>query len=118
MPTLALDALPVPLQEDETGSIRIGRSRVLLDVVMLAFDNGASPEAIAEAYNTLELADVYAVIAFYLRNQKEVREYLRRREQEGEELRRKLEARQPAWLREKLLGRQPHAEQSNVASAH
>jgi len=38
------------------------------------------------------LADVYAVIAYYLRHTQEIEEYLAKREKQGEEIRKKIEA--------------------------
>jgi hypothetical protein len=54
----------------------------------------------------LDLADVYAVIAYYLRHRDEVRAYLKRREEEAEALRAKIEADRPRVARAELLGRQ------------
>src|SRR3954468_3967679 len=76
--TLTVQDIPVPLRT-EAGEIRVGNSRVPLDVVIREFKAGAELDAIARAYPTLERADVYAVIAYYLRNQDEVDNYLRHR---------------------------------------
>jgi uncharacterized protein (DUF433 family) len=104
---LNIQAEPVPLRTDEHGTVRVGGSQVLLDVVIREFANGADPEGIAHGYPTLELADVYAAIAYYLRHRKEVDEYLRSRREEAERLRQEIEAKQPgrADLRSKLLAR-------------
>lgn len=98
---------PVPLRTDEQAAVRVGGSQVLLDVVIREFSNGADPEGIAHGYPTLDLADVYAVIAYYLRHQKEVDDYLQARREEAEKLRQEIEAKQPgrADLRAKLLAR-------------
>jgi tRNA C32,U32 (ribose-2'-O)-methylase TrmJ len=87
--------------------VRVGDSQVLLDVVIREFNNGAEPEAIAHGYPTLNLADVYAVIAYYLRHQNDVDQYHGGRRQEAEKLRQEIEAKQPnrAELRAKLLAR-------------
>src|SRR5947209_20433649 len=97
----------IPLRSDETGVVRVGDSKVLLDVVIREFNNGAEPETIARGYPTLDLADVYATIAYYLRHRKDVDEYLRARRQEAEQLRQVIEAGQPnrAELRAKLEAR-------------
>ena len=50
-------------------------------------------------------ADIYAVIAYYLRHRNEVRAYLKRREEETEALRAKIEAECPRVSREELLAR-------------
>ena len=113
-PTLQAD--PVPLRRDEAGALRVGSSRVPLDTVVQEFEDGADPEGIVRAYPTLQLADVYAVIAYYLRHRGELDEYLRRREEEAAALKREIEARQPnrAGLRERLLARKAQQEQGHA----
>jgi uncharacterized protein (DUF433 family) len=103
---------PVSLRTDEHGVVRVGDSQVLLDIVIRGFNNGADPEGITHGYPTLDLADVYAVIAYYLRHRKEVDEYLQTRREEAERLRKEIEAKQPsrAELRAKLLARKTQKE--------
>jgi uncharacterized protein (DUF433 family) len=79
---LTLSADPLPLRRDVRGVIRVGRSRVPWDVVIRAFHEGADPESIVRAYPSLQLADIYVAIAFYLRHRKAADAYLRRREAE------------------------------------
>jgi uncharacterized protein (DUF433 family) len=114
---LNFHAEPVPLRTDEHGDIRVGDSRILLDVIICEFENGACPEDIVHGYPTLQLADVYAVIAYYLRHQEAVDNYLQEREVEAERLRQEIEAQQP-WrsdLREKLLARRAQMEQAHAS---
>ena len=91
-----------PLIEDEHGVIRIGQTRVTLLSVLNEYETGASPEAIADAFPSLSLADIYATIAYYLLHQDEVDSYLG-------ELRSQVKARHMAGhrlgLREKLQAR-------------
>jgi len=61
-----------PLTEDASGALRIGNSRVLLEIVVRAFQDGATPESIVQRCSTLALPDVYAVLAYYLRHPNEV----------------------------------------------
>lgn len=82
----------VPLRVDEDGAIRVGGTRVTLDVLLADYRNGASPETIAEELDVLTLADVYGALAYYHRHRDEVDEYLRRREEEAEAIRREVEA--------------------------
>src|SRR5437879_2771123 len=42
--------------------MRVGQTRVPLDTVVYAFNQGASPEEIVMSYPTLELGDVYAIV--------------------------------------------------------
>ena len=95
-----------PLRQDTSGALRVGASRVLVELVIRAFQDGATPEAIAQRYPTATLADIYAVIAYYLRHQDDLDAYLKQRQAEAEELRREIEARfKPDGLRERLLAR-------------
>jgi hypothetical protein len=82
----------VPLWEEPPGVFRVGKSRVLLELVLSAFQRGETPEGIVRSYRTLELADVYAVISRYLANPAPFDEYLRRCDEEAAAVRRKLEA--------------------------
>ena len=43
-----------PLQQDSTGALRVGTSRVLLELIIRAFQDGATPEAIVQRYPTLQ----------------------------------------------------------------
>lgn len=94
-----------PLREDATGAIRVGDTRVLLELVIRAFQDGATPEAIVQRYDTLALSDVYAVIAYYLRHVDEIEQYLTRREQKADEIQQRIESRQGdlSDSRERLL---------------
>jgi uncharacterized protein (DUF433 family) len=95
-----------PLRVDNTGTVRVGDSRVTLDVLVSAYEGGMEPEAIVRAYDTLNLADVHGAIAYYLRHREEVQAYLRRREEEAARLRKLIEANQPPRpTREELLAR-------------
>lgn len=103
--TLVLKSEKPPLRADETGAIRVGNSRVLLEIVIRAFQNGASPESIVSQYSTLTLSDTYGAIAYYLKNQETVEEYLNQREELAESVRQRLEANQPdlSQIRSRLL---------------
>jgi len=45
---LFLECESPPLREDKTGAIRIGDSRVLLELMIRAFQDGVSPETIVK----------------------------------------------------------------------
>jgi uncharacterized protein (DUF433 family) len=60
------------------GLLREEMARVL-DVVIREFNNGAESEAIVHGCATLNLADVYGVIAYYLRHRQEIDHYLEAR---------------------------------------
>jgi hypothetical protein len=65
------------------------------------------PKRFAYRYPTLKLADIYATITYYLQHQGAVGNYLREQDVKSKEVRRRIEARQPARqeLRERLLAR-------------
>src|SRR5713101_7353773 len=107
MSTSVIEPQPVPLRRDDTGAIRIGDSRVLLELVIEAYLDGATPETIVQWFESLQLADVYAVISYYLNHSEEVKKYLQQREEVTAEVRRKIEAQQPQrpHFREGLLAR-------------
>jgi len=94
-----------PLRMDEGGAVRIGNSRVSLDLLVEQYENGMMPEDMVRAYDSLALADVHAVIAYYLRHREEVRAYLTRRAEEAEALRAKIESEHPRVSREELQAR-------------
>jgi uncharacterized protein (DUF433 family) len=111
---LPLPAGPPPLRVDEGGAVRVGNSRISLDLVVEQYENGMTPEDMVRAYDSLALADVYAVIAYYLRHRGEVRAYLKRREEEAGALRAKIEADRPRVSREELLARRSASEKANA----
>jgi uncharacterized protein (DUF433 family) len=104
--TVVIETKPVPLERGEHGVIRITGTRVPLDTVVIAFRNGDTAEEIADSYDVLDLADVYAVISFYLSHQEEVDDYMRQRAKQAAELRHEIETRfPPEGIRERLLAR-------------
>ncbi len=89
---------------DEHNVMRVGKTRVMLDSVVVAFQQGHSPETIQQEYPALALEEVYGAVAYYLANQDEVDRYLKRQGQVWEELREKAaEASNPVVQR--LRGR-------------
>src|SRR3954465_15973830 len=92
---LPLHPEPPPLRVEEGGAVRVGKSRVSLDLIVEQYENGMTPEDMVRAYDTLVLADVHAVIAYYLRHREEVRAYLKRRGEEAQALRAKIETERP-----------------------
>jgi len=109
--SLVIEAPPVPLRTDEHGVMRVGKTRVPLDTVVFAFNQGSSPEEIVLSYPTLDLEDVYAVVNYYLHNRAEVDCYLSQREAEAARVREENEKRfPPAGIRARLLARRTQDE--------
>src|SRR5438270_4593588 len=84
---------PTPFLADGDGVVRVGGTRVTLDTVVAAFQEGATAEAIAEQYPSLRLADVYTALGYYLRHQSEVDAYLQQRRQQAAAVRQENETR-------------------------
>ena len=96
----------VPLQTAEDGIVRVGRTRVTLDTLVAAFEQGATAEEIVQQYPSLNLADAYAVIGYYLHHRLEVEAYLAQRGEDSRRVRQGNEARfDPAGVRARLLAR-------------
>jgi len=79
--SLAVTTQPIPLTTDADGVVRVGNTRVTLATIVAAFREGATPETIAQQYPSLALADVYAVIGYYLNHRLDVHAYLQRHEE-------------------------------------
>ena len=95
----------IPLAMDSHGVYRVGGTRVTLDLVVHAFNRGATAEEIVQDFPTLQLPDVYQVIGYYLKHSAELAEYFEKRERDQQQ----LLAAHPEWsprgLRERLLAR-------------
>lgn len=91
--SLPLVAEAPPIREAD-GALRVGKTGVTVETVLWTFQQGSTPEDIVDQYPSLVLADVYEVIAYYLRHRDEVDAYLAERDrhyhQTMEQLRREL----------------------------
>jgi uncharacterized protein (DUF433 family) len=86
--------------------MRVQGTRITLDTVFAAFQEGATAEEIVQQYPSLSLADVYQVIGYCLRHSLEVERYLAERRQTGRTTR---ELNESTWcpdgIRDRLLAR-------------
>ena len=106
--TILLEIQPIalPLTADANGVIKIAGSRVTLDTVVRAFIRGATAEEIAQQYPSINLADIYATISYYLQNRAEVEKYLEQRKKFAKTVREKNEQRfDQSGIRARLLAR-------------
>lgn len=62
--------------EYRDGGYWIEHSRVSLDSVVYAYQQGRAPEDISHSFPAISLAQIYGAIAFYLSKQREIDEYL------------------------------------------
>jgi uncharacterized protein (DUF433 family) len=101
------------VRTDENGVLRVGNTRVMLDSVVAAFDQGHSPETIRQQYPALTLEEVYGAITYYLAHHQEVTEYLRRQGALWDQWRSKCEGKPSAVVeRLRALREAPTAEGS------
>lgn len=96
----------LPLRIDESGVIRVGRTRILLETVLIAFQQGYPPEEITMNFPVLTLEDVYTIVTYYLHNREVLDAYLETLEHEAEGKQRFYEERFPTHeLKQQLLQR-------------
>lgn len=105
--TITIHPDPVPVHVDETGTIRVGNTRITLDVFLADHRRGMTPEEIVAQLDTLTLPDVYGTLAYYYRHQTELDEYLKRRREQADKVQREIEATQPTFgeVKARLLAR-------------
>jgi uncharacterized protein (DUF433 family) len=104
--TSAIAAEPVPLVKDMDGVICVGGTRVTLDTIVVIFEAGATPEEIVQRYPSLDVADVYVAIGYYLRHRSGVEDYLHERQQQADDVRKLNQSRfNQQGIRERLLAR-------------
>lgn len=105
MPTV-VGTLPKPVKLDSHGILRVGDTRVSLDLVVDEFNRGADAAEIQRSFDALSLAEVHAAIAYYLHNKSEVDAYLAEQEKLEADARKRIEKRfPPDVMREKILAR-------------
>jgi uncharacterized protein (DUF433 family) len=85
----------IPIYTDKDGRMRVSGTRVLLDLIVNAYQRGETPEHIVQMYTTLTLDQVYLAIGYYLRHREIVDDYIRRMDEEAERLRRDWVAEHP-----------------------
>ena len=109
---------PSPLRLDLGDTIRVGKCRITLDLVIAEYENGMTPEDMVRAYESLDLADTYAAIAFYLRHRDSVRAYLNKRDEHARALQARIESEHPPLSRAELVARRRMPESVNAPVSH
>jgi uncharacterized protein (DUF433 family) len=116
--SLVLASQSLPLHVDADGVIRVAHTRVTLETVIAAFAKGATAEQIAQDYPAVSLADIYAVITFYLRQSEAVDAYIAEQRRTGQHLRQQMETRfDPHGIRDRLLAQRTSKGQSDAPAA-
>jgi uncharacterized protein (DUF433 family) len=121
---LILEAIPVPLQDDGHGGLRVGQTRVSLESVWHLHQQGASAAEIVRAFDRLQPADVHAVLAWALRHREDLETYLKRRDDEAAQIKHRLEEagltptrQESARLKEKLEARKRQLQRQGTGDA-
>ncbi|MCP4215939.1 MAG: DUF433 domain-containing protein [bacterium] len=97
----------VPLRTDAHGVVRVGDTRVTLDTVIAAYNEGATADEMVLRYPVLQMADIYSILGFYLRHKQEVETYLEYRRQTTEQILKEAESMFPRDdVRQRLLARE------------
>ena len=95
-----------PVTKGEGGVLRVGNTRVSLDSLVYAFNEGAAAEEIVYRYPSINLMQAYAAITYYLQNKPQIDAYIKEREKEREVIKAEIETQFPtASIRERLLSR-------------
>ena len=104
---LAIHQDPVPLRVDEEGTIRVGNTRITLDVLLGDYRRGMTPKQIVEQLDSLTVADVYGALAYYHRHKDELDAYLQDRAEDSACRQREIEDTQPTFdqVKSRILAR-------------
>src|SRR5262249_19665022 len=104
---LTLKPPTLAVSQDQNGDLRVGGTRVLFELVINAYKDGARPEEIVRRFDVLKLADVYGAIGYYLDHEVEMEQYFRERDGQADALRRQIKSTQPSRdeVKARLLAR-------------
>ena len=92
----------VPLTLSKDGTIRVKGTGLPVDRIIYLHNQGEIPEAIFESFpsDAYAVADIYAIIAYYLSNKEKFDDYLAKREKEAQRIREEIESR-PGYKEER-----------------
>lgn len=106
--------LTLPFRQIPDGTIRIGDTRVSLETIIDSYLSGQRPEEIHSGFPFIDLADIHAIIAFYLKNRETVDRYLAEQEADSQRILRELagiranaEKREPLNVQQEPAARRP-----------
>lgn len=104
---LATKSDKLPYEMDEENKIAYMRgTRVPIDTVFCAFNQGHTPEEIVQQFPTLDLGEVYEIVGMYIKHRKKFDEYLQARREKRGEIRKQNEKKfDQVEIRERILAR-------------
>jgi len=82
----------IPLTKLNDGTIIITGTPIALEIVVARHNAGDTPDEIKRGFPSLELADIYFVIAYYLSHRAEVDAYIQRQQERSQRVRQWLES--------------------------
>lgn len=77
---ITISADPVPLHVDTGGTIRVAGTRLTIESLLAAYQQGKTAEEIVACFDGITLGDVYAVLGYYWHHRAEVDAYLAQQE--------------------------------------
>lgn len=112
--SLTLQTEQVPINVNDAGVALVGKTRVTLETVIVAYHRGATPEEIVVQYPALALSDVYLVIGYYLQHRAEIDTYVHNQQAQSEQVRQEIETRSSlVGIRERLLARRQETQRES-----
>jgi len=108
-------SITIPLQTDEQGTIRVRGTRVTFESMIQYYLQGQSPEDVQDAFSSVPLNEVYAIIAYYLANREALDGYLNQQAAKADRQREAFEATYPPKMtRVELLKRREDNQQQDT----
>jgi len=102
--------------EERDGGYYIAGTRISLDSIVHAFQDGESPEGILRSFPMAgPLVQIYGAITFYLENKEKVETYLKEQDRRWEELA-QTQAKSDSPLAKRLREAKEHATTGGVGS--
>ena len=90
---VSLEPIPVPLERTTKGQLRVQGTRVPLDCIIPAYQQGASAEEIVQRFPSLQLADVHLILGYYLHHRQAVEAYLQTQQLKAQKAQQQLQNR-------------------------
>ncbi|MGH9846185.1 MAG: DUF433 domain-containing protein [Blastocatellia bacterium] len=82
----------IPLTKLNDGTIIVTGTPIALEIVVARHNAGDTPDEIKRGFPSLDLADIYFVVAYYLSHRAEVDTYIQGQQERSERVRQWLES--------------------------
>ena len=111
------ETIPVGIRVDESGRLRVGDSRVLVEGMLILYRSGTSPEELIENFPSMAAADLYATIAYYHQNRAEMDAWVDEIERETERVSKMVDADPRLRAARRALDKKIEARKKNLDPA-